>query len=55
VKFTLGVESTLYGIETLKILISDFSQFSDGDGIPFGGPGSLEITTYSFSFLSESD
>ncbi|CDW91190.1 UNKNOWN [Stylonychia lemnae] len=55
VTFTLGVQSTLYGIEKVKIIFSDLPLFKDADGIPFGGPGNLEIQTYSFSFLSVDD
>lgn len=53
--FQLEVESTLYGIETLKISYNNPTAFLDKDLIPLGGTMYLEAPTFAYSYLSASD
>ena len=51
----MQVESTLYGIETIKITHNNPNAFLDKDNIPLGGEMSLETSTYVYSYLSPAD
>jgi len=55
VTFNLSVESTLYGIETLKLQYNNQMGFFDNNTIPLGGAGFLKTGTYPYSYLSPSD
>eukprot|EP00347_Sterkiella_histriomuscorum_P000767 403374579 len=51
----LQIQSTLYGLESIKVIFGDVSFLADSDQVPFGGPNSIETTVYSYSYLSDSD